>query len=935
MTEQQWQRVWEIYRIALTLPSDRHDSFLQSTRAEEDVAREVRALLSAPPSGEREPLPDAPAAIRPGSQVGRYQILGSLGRGGSGETYSARDMELDRPVALKFLRQSGPQDAAGPDQSSREAKAASALNHPNIVTVFEVIRSEYGLAIVMELVSGDELRRLCGTPQPLPRVLQLGEQLAQALAASHAANIVHRDIKPENIMVRADGIIKVLDFGLARRLDAASISQNTPLTGTLRYMSPEQALEQKATPASDVFSLGLVLFELAAGSHAFPAKSALETMMAITSGAPKSLAEVNPAAPPELSSLIARMLARDPAARPTAGEVARQLREIGSEPAPDRLLPSSSSSGPSIEPSRRSLARWGLASIPAAALGVFSWRRFGSEDAGFPEAIPWAGTGSAVEPALSPVGQTIAYVSLEDFNVYTKTGSHPPVRLSPAKTEQGSPAWSPDGKSIAFLAGTGVQRAEIRIIPAQGGVSRAVTEIPVPPMGRRWFPGPALRWSPDSLWVGASAAVSQHSPYCVFLFHVVTGESRQLTQHAGVEAGDNGLAFSPDGRTLAFSRMMDEYSECHLFVLPLEKDLRPAGPARKIETGKSWNTSPAWTVDGQELVFSTGGLHATRLARISPWINGAKARPLAGIGESGWYPTIARPPAGRLLTYTRRFNTTSIWRLDFNFRNAVPVSAGPPTKVISATGLNAAPVWAPTGPRRFAFVSTRTGYPELWVADANGVKPEQWTNLQAAEISDVRWLADGRVMFDLLQGGRKVRHAVGPPPARPEPLLGGAMRSGVASSDGKWIYFLRRRAPDIWRVSTSGGEVTRITEDSGYNLHLSPDGNTLYYAKIRDGELWIWAVDLWADSVAKRAPKPLVRNAESFSPGRRGIYFMPAAEANKLAYFDFTNGRVTPLQTPPGIRPGYLVGVSPDETSLLYSENEFDSATLMTVEGFH
>ena len=433
MTAQGWQRVWEIYTTALTLPVGGRSAFLQSAGLDDEVAGQVLALLDNSNSSPRRPDEFYPAGdlpIRPGSQIGRYQILGSLGRGGSGEAFAARDLELDRPVALKFLRQ---EDAAGAEQFTREAKAASALNHPNIVTVFEVIRSPYGAAIVMELVSGEELRSLCGAPQPVSRVLQIGEQLAQALAASHAANVVHRDIKPENIMVRADGYIKVLDFGLARRLDAVSISQGAPLTGTLRYMSPEQTLEQRATPASDVFSMGLVLFELAAGSHAYPANSALETMMAISRGEPKSLAEVNPKAPPELTSLIGRMLAKDPLARPAAGEVAKQLTEIENDSKPGHQPP------PGARPKRRNVLRWGLAALPAAGLGVIAWRQFGGEETEWPEAIPWPGVGAAVEPALSPDGKTIAYLSLDDFNIYTKTGNRPPVRLSPAKTDQGSP----------------------------------------------------------------------------------------------------------------------------------------------------------------------------------------------------------------------------------------------------------------------------------------------------------------------------------------------------------------------------------------------------------------------------------------------------------------------------------------------------------------
>ena len=190
-------------------------------------------------------------------------------------------------------------------------------------------------------------------------------------------------------------------------------------------------------------------------------------------------------------------------------------------------------------------------------------------------------------------------------------------------------------------------------------------------------------------------------------------------------------------------------------------------------------------------------------------------------------------------------------------------------------------------------------------------------------------------MFDVLQGGRKVRHAMGRPPSKPEPLLGGGMRAGVASVDGKWIYFLRRRSPEVWRIPASGGEATRVTEDSGYNFQLSPDGRTFYYAKIRDGEVWIWSVDLSAASVAERAPKPLIRMSESFSPGRRGIYFLGRSATRQMAYFDLATGVSTPIKCPPDLTPGNRIGVSPDETSLLFSKTEIDSATLMTVAGFH
>jgi serine/threonine protein kinase len=221
---------------------------------------------------------------RIGQRVGRYVLTGRLGEGGMGEVYAARDSELGRFVAVKIL--APPNGSSSPvDRFIQEAKAASALNHPNIVTIHEVIQSSSRLAIVMELVDGISLRQLCGSPLPTDRILHLGEQMARALAAAHARGIIHCDIKPENLMVRPDGFVKIMDFGLAR--DLSSITSTTVLpAGTLRYMSPEQSRGEAPSRASDVFSLGIVLYELAAGIHPFERGSIFETLQALNADPP-------------------------------------------------------------------------------------------------------------------------------------------------------------------------------------------------------------------------------------------------------------------------------------------------------------------------------------------------------------------------------------------------------------------------------------------------------------------------------------------------------------------------------------------------------------------------------------------------------------------------------------------------------------------------
>ncbi len=249
-----------------------------------------------------------------------------------GEVWAAHDTELDRLVALKFLSceavfGGGTRRAMEP--ATREARAASALNHPNIVTVHEVIRHEEAPIIVMEFIDGTSLRELSGTPQPMHRVLDYGLQVARALATAHAHGIVHRDVKPENILVRRDGYVKVLDFGLALCAADEGLASTAGLGGgTLRYMSPEQARGELVSYDSDIFSFGLVLYELATGRHAFAGGSASETLHRMLTEEPAPPSSVNPLVTSALNSLILAMLAKDATARPSAEEIVRTLEAL-------------------------------------------------------------------------------------------------------------------------------------------------------------------------------------------------------------------------------------------------------------------------------------------------------------------------------------------------------------------------------------------------------------------------------------------------------------------------------------------------------------------------------------------------------------------------------------------------------------------------------
>jgi serine/threonine protein kinase/predicted ATPase len=332
----------------LELDSAERAEFLERECAgDEELRREVESLVAS--HEEQEPFLSSPAVevmarrlaeettLSTSQQIGHYRVLSLLGRGGMGEVYLAQDTRLGRKVALKLLPTRFTQDEDRLRRFVQEAKAASALNHPHIVTIHEIGEDESGRFIVMELVQGQTLRAM-NKPCAIESLVNLGGQIARALCATHAAGITHRDIKPDNIMVRDDGYVKILDFGLARLItatmndpEAAQLAQNSApgaLIGTVAYMSPEQARGDPVTSATDIFALGIVFYELTTGQNPFKADTMIGTQYSITTQSPLPPSRLNPEIPYALDALIARMLEKDTGLRPTAAEVEAALRDI-------------------------------------------------------------------------------------------------------------------------------------------------------------------------------------------------------------------------------------------------------------------------------------------------------------------------------------------------------------------------------------------------------------------------------------------------------------------------------------------------------------------------------------------------------------------------------------------------------------------------------
>ncbi|WP_321470552.1 protein kinase [uncultured Paludibaculum sp.] len=868
MDDQQWQRAWEIYRAAREVSDAERPALLASVEADAEVLAEVHAMLDEP----AEPPPELASKI--GTHFGRYEINGLLGRGGMGQVYSARDPELDRIVALKFLPPGPRASGAEFDQLVREAKAASSLNHPNIVTVHEVIRAGDEVAIAMEFVGGEPLRRYCVEPQPMARVGQWGSQIAQALAAAHQRRIVHRDIKPENIMVREDGILKILDFGLSARTDLESPAMPAVLPlGTLNYIAPEQTRGETATAASDIFSLGIVLYELATGRHPFGEDSPLDVAEAIGAAEPRPPSTFNPRISSSLNVLLLRMLAKDPARRPSAAEVGAALVALAAPP--------------------RHFSPRGIAIAVAVLVVIIAPVGWWASKAlrRTPPETPLNLTpltsfaGSKDCPAISLDGTMIAFAwdggkQGTRRNIYVmKAGGTEARRLSVSKYDDAWPAWSPDGLTIAFVRRLSGTETFVYVIPASGGVERRV-----------WEGGSAVSWAPDGKSLLVSRPRASKGSGGIVLLSLETGERRQLTTAPG--AFDEFASFSPNGEWIGFARIA---RSLEVFVLPAR-----GGTPKQLTFDRRPKTGRlAWTGDSREIVYSTerefGGAGLWRVP-----IAGGAPRRITGLLQFAGNPTISRN--GNLLVYTETWLDSNIYRSEgAGFSSSGVLGRfGRPERVIASSREDHSPSYSPDG-SQIAFISNRTSQSELWTARRDGSGERQLTHFNGFA-GTPRWSPDGQsIAFDLRSDQLNiwVIRAQGGAPRQLTTDSSNHMTPSW-SPDGAWIYFASNKSGQmqIWKMTADGRNATQLTRTGGEEPLPSANGETIYYTRKRVES------DLWEIPAAGGTERP-VRGMESFTRiGRswgvipQGIYFVSGEEEGRedaVRFFSFATRRVTAL----------------------------------------
>jgi len=892
-----------------------------------------------------------------GQTLGHYRIEAKLGEGGMGVVYQARDTHLDRLVAIKVLP---PERVADPVRKRRfvqEAKAASALNHPNIVHIYD-IDSDGGVDfIAMEHVQGKTLGEVIG-PKGLriDETLKYAVQIADALAAAHAAGIVHRDIKPSNIMVSEKGLVKVLDFGLAKLAEQSEDNPSAPtqtaqprteegaIVGTAEYMSPEQAEGRKVDARSDVFSFGSVLYEMVTGQRAFQGANRIATLSAILHKEPAPISEAaGHAVVPELQRVIARCLRKDPQQRiQHLDDVKLALEELRQE----------LTSGTMVQP-QAARAQWGWAWAGLAAVlaiaGFMAWRGWRTPVRTEPlRAVPLTTLAGAERyPSFSPDGNQVVFTwtgpKQDNPDIYVQmigTGSRLQLTTDPGNDY--NPVWSPNGLWIAFLRSqSDAGRSELRLISPLGGQERKVADIHVR-SGIAITP-PYLSWCPDSSCLVVADSLGEGKPDALFVVSLESGDKRQLTSPQAPAVCDTNPAISPDGNWIVFRRMAALFNGA-LYRLPLGKGFVAAGEPQRLTAPTLDAEFPAWMPGGQEILFSArGSLWRLNVAGDKPGESQPARLPF--VGEDGIMPAVSRPQAGRpaRLVYVRYFGDGNLWRVSVSAPGMPAIS--PPTVAVASSRSDGMPQLSPDG-RRVAFWSDRSGENEIWLADPDGANAVQLTSMGARATGYPHWSPDGeRIAFHSSADGQPDVYVV--------PVAGGKPRKFTShpapdafpsfSRDGKWLYFNSARTGEfvIWKMPASGGDPVKVI--AGVAPQESPDGAFLYYVQTVDAPSPLMRVPVSGGAPVKVLDGVVLAN---FAVLQNGIYYIdrpggdsgvhymetPTGET-RLQYFDLKTRKSTTVARNLG-QVDVPITASQDGRLILYPRMDSSIIDLMLVENF-
>ncbi|HYW43428.1 MAG TPA: protein kinase [Bryobacteraceae bacterium] len=780
-----------------------------------------------------------------GQTLGHYRIESKLGEGGMGMVYRAFDTHLDRQVAIKLLRPEATVSLERKLRFVQEAKAASALNHPNIIHVYDIDNKDGTDFIAMEFVPGRTLDQCIGrTGLTLRDTLKYGIQIADGLARAHAAGIVHRDLKPANIIVGDDGRVKLLDFGLAKltetiaddpdrataTMTAALKEDNSPRTeegsivGTLAYMSPEQAEGKKVDARSDIFSFGSVLYEMVTGRRAFQGATKISTLSAILREEPRPLGEIAPNVPAELEKIISRCLRKDPDRRTRhMDDVKLAMEDLKEESESGKLSSSSRPLAPSS--SRRTLRFAAIAAVAAVALiaaglALEHWRKPSA-----PARSEWVQItnlpDSVSQPALSADGHMVTFIRgprtfYGPGQVYVKIlPGGDPVQLTHDDAQKMSPAFSPDGSRIAYTTF------------ALGGMAWDTWEVPV-------LGGEPRVWLPNAsglVWIDRSKLLFSEVKKGIHMAIVTAEESRAGSRDLYVPPHERGMAHrsypSPDRKWMLVVEMDERGAFVPCRLVPMDG----GSPDRQVGPPGGACTFAAWSPDGQWVYLSSnaGGAFHTWRQRLP---DGQPQQVTSGPTEE---EGIAMSPDGRSFLTAVGVKQSSVWLHD-----------GRGERQISLEGYAFFPKFTPDGKRLCYLVKTGASS-ELRVADVDTGRSDPLLP---------GFPAVGTPAYDISPDGLRVVVASPGQGGKPclwlAPLDRRSAPRQIPGAVGEQPYFGPDGEVFFRKVEGTSGFVYRIRED-GTGLRkaievpvaelrgMSPDHRwlTVYSTQLEGSGLWL------------------------------------------------------------------------------------------------
>jgi serine/threonine protein kinase len=856
MTPERWQQVNELFTAVVELEPERRDAFLDESCSDDYMLRrEVESLLASAQRGwgdliERPALEVAAPLLfvneqpelMSGQSIGRYEIVRLIGKGGMGEVYLATDTLLNRKIALKLVPFDYTRDINRLRRFKHEAQAASALNHPNILTIYEIGQSEDRPFISTEFVDGETLRqRLKRTVLTLGESLEIGIQVASALTAAHRAGIVHRDIKPENIMLRPDGYVKVLDFGLAKLTEhnepnSATQAVESPalssdlLIGTVKYMSPEQAMGLHVDSRSDIFSLGVVLYEMVTGQTPFTGKTTNDLIAAILSQEPPPLTQFSKEAPEELQEIICSALRKDREERyDSISQLLDDLRSLK-----DNLTRDKRSRDGFILNRIRLHKSWTVATasmlfIAVLGTGYLTYKRLVLDRTAFSKNVELAlmtTSGDARFAAVSPDGRYVAYIN--GTSLWTReVATNRQAELIPThEGEYLGLTFSPDGNDLYYVEelNTDADSPSLFRIPVTGGVPTKL----IPNMFNTSIGNNPVSFSPDGTRL---AFVREYQPdeTALIVANVDgTNERKLAVRHSHTYFGS--AAWSPDGKRIVCKGGYKDNKTVHSELVAIEVE---DGVEKPVNTRDFYYIGDiAWMADGRSLLLIANERESqpTQVWEIS-YPTGTARRVSADLNS---YSGLSLSADSGVLVTVRGQTTMNIWTQSADGGESKQITSGPALSDGKA-GIG----WTPDG--RVVYSSNASGRQDIWIMNADGSHRKQLTLDLGTDRNGLSVSPDGRyVAFVSNERGADNIWRVNADGTNPKPLTNGNGELHPAfSPDGQWVtYRLSGDSgkPVTWRVPVDGGEPELVASQSGgvesrvrQPLVTSPDGSLVAY----------------------------------------------------------------------------------------------------------